>query len=217
MAQLLVLPVRFIALLCQRQQYALFNETVRVNQSLQEEIKRREHLELELKLQATTDPLTGLFNRRQYESLFQRELDRVRRHASALSLCVVDLDHFKKINDEHGHDVGDQVLKHVSRLFVDTLRNTDIVGRFGGEEFVLLLDNSDLAALHQCVERIRICFAQTCFKSTGNEVYCTLSAGLNLLGPGDSLEKVLNQADLALYRAKHNGRDRCEVYDEAYA
>ncbi|WP_339845045.1 GGDEF domain-containing protein [uncultured Halopseudomonas sp.] len=165
---------------------------------------------------ADTDSLTGLVNRRYFLSEAERRITLLT-PGQHLGIALIDLDNFKKINDLNGHAAGDEVLQGFARVALNNLRDEDMVARFGGEEFVLLLDNSDLAALHQCVERIRICFAQTCFKSTGNEVYCTLSAGLNLLGPGDSLEKVLNQADLALYRAKHNGRDRCEVYDEAYA
>ncbi|MFT6464188.1 GGDEF domain-containing protein [Halopseudomonas sp.] len=192
----------------QRQQYALFNETVRVNQSLQEEIKRREHLELELKLQATTDPLTGLFNRRQYESLFQRELDRVRRHASALSLCVVDLDHFKKINDEHGHDVGDQVLKHVSRLFVDTLRNTDIVGRFGGEEFILLLPDTDLRCAVQVLNRLRERLHSSLVPVEGLSIQLTATFAVTEVSKQDEgIEDVIRRADRALYDGKKAGRN----------
>lgn len=192
----------------QRQQYALFTETVRVNQALQEEIKRREQLELELKLQATTDPLTGLFNRRQYESLFQRELERVRRHAVALSLCVVDLDHFKKINDEHGHDAGDQVLKQVSRLFVDTLRNTDIVGRFGGEEFILLLPDTDLRCALLVLGRLRERLQSACVLTEGLSLQVTATFAVTEVTNQDvCIEDVIRRADRALYDGKKSGRN----------
>lgn len=192
----------------QRQQYALFIETVRVNQALQEEIKRREHLELELKIQATTDPLTGLFNRRQYESLFQRELERVRRHVVALSLCVVDLDHFKKINDEHGHDAGDQVLKQVSRLFVDTLRNTDIVGRFGGEEFILLLPDTDLRCALLVLGRLRERLQSACVPVEGLSLQITATFAVTEVTNLDvCIEDVIRRADRALYDGKKSGRN----------
>lgn len=193
----------------QRQQYALFTETVRVNQSLQEEIKRREQLELELKLQATTDPLTGLFNRRQYESLFVRELERVRRHGNALSLCVVDLDHFKKINDEHGHDAGDQVLKHVSRLFTDTLRNTDIIGRFGGEEFILLLPDTNLHCAVQVLNRLREHLQSASVPVERLNIQLTATFAVTEVSAADeTIEEVIRRADRALYDGKKAGRNR---------
>lgn len=192
----------------QRQQYALFTETVRVNESLQAEIKRREQLEAELNLQATTDPLTGLFNRRHYEALFHRELERVRRQGHALSLCVVDLDHFKKINDEHGHDVGDQVLKHVSRLFVDTLRNSDIVGRFGGEEFILLLPDTHLSCALQVVGRLRECLQQASVPVDGLNLKLTATFAVTEVNDqDDSIESVIRRADRALYEGKKTGRN----------
>ncbi len=165
---------------------------------------------------ADTDSLTGLANRRFFLNEAQRRLTLLMPGRS-MGIALIDLDNFKKINDMHGHATGDEVLQGFARIARHNLRDEDMVARFGGEEFVLLLANSDLAALHQCVERIRICFAQTCFEKDGREVYCTLSAGLNLLGPGDDLEQRLNQADQALYRAKNSGRDHCEVYDEAHA
>lgn len=192
-----------------RQQYALYSETVRINTSLQEEIKRREHLELELKLQATTDPLTGLFNRRHYEAMFRREQDRLQRHGAPLSLCVVDLDYFKKINDEHGHDMGDEVLKHVSHLFVDTLRHSDIVGRFGGEEFILLLPDTELANALQVVERLRGQLQSTCVACGDVQIMLTATFAVTQVTAEDSsIEEVIRRADKALYEGKKAGRNR---------
>lgn len=192
-----------------RQQYALFMETVQVNQSLQAEIKRREELEVELKLQATTDPLTGLLNRRQYETLFRREQERVRRHAGKLSLCVTDLDHFKKINDEYGHDVGDQVLRHISDLFVETLRHTDIVGRFGGEEFILLLPDTDLDNAMVVIDRLREKLQASPIEADGKEICITATFAVTEVTAEDvTIEDVIRRADKALYQGKEAGRNQ---------
>lgn len=195
--------------LSSRQQYALFMETVQVNQSLQAEIKRREALEVELKLQATTDPLTGLLNRRQYENLFSREQERVKRHGSKLSLCVADLDHFKRVNDEHGHDAGDQVLKHISDLFVDTLRHTDIVGRFGGEEFILLLPDTDLDNALTVISRLREKL-QASPVNVGDKVLQVTAtfAVTEVVAEDATIEDVIRRADKALYQGKEAGRNQ---------
>lgn len=195
--------------LASRQQYALFMETVEVNQSLQAEIKRREELEVELKLQATTDPLTGLLNRRQYETLFRREQERVRRHAGKLSLCVTDLDHFKRINDEHGHDAGDQVLKYISDLFVETLRHTDIVGRFGGEEFILLLPDTDRDNALIVIDRLREKLQASALTVEGKEIRITATFAVTEVTLEDkTIEDVIRRADKALYEGKAGGRNQ---------
>jgi diguanylate cyclase (GGDEF)-like protein len=192
-----------------RHQYALFIETVQVNQSLQAEIKRREELEVELKLQATTDPLTGLLNRRQYETLFRREQERVRRHASKLTLCVTDLDHFKKINDHYGHDAGDQVLKHISDLFVATLRHTDIVGRFGGEEFILLLPDTDLDNAMIVINRLREKLQASSVRADDHEIKITATFAVTEVTQDDAtIEDVIRRADKALYQGKEAGRNQ---------
>ncbi len=165
---------------------------------------------------ADTDSLTGLANRRYFLSEAKRRITLLG-PGRKIGIALIDLDNFKTINDVHGHAKGDEVLQGFARVARSNLRDKDMVARFGGEEFVVLLDNSDLAALHQCVDRIRTCFAQTCFSCPGEDVYCTLSAGLNLVGFDEDLEKRLNQADEALYRAKGTGRNRCEVYEDAYA
>jgi diguanylate cyclase (GGDEF)-like protein len=193
----------------QRQQYALFIETVQINQSLQLEIKRREELEVELKLQATTDPLTGLFNRRQYEMLFRREMERVSRHGSELSLCVVDLDHFKRINDQYGHDLGDQVLKQVARLFTDTLRHSDIVGRFGGEEFILLLPDTSIDSALLVVGRLRALLEDEVVESEDEKVSITATFAVTQVSNDDAaIEDVIRRADKGLYEGKAAGRNR---------
>lgn len=212
---LLCLPtvVGFIAALrlqiVQRQQFALHSEMLEINASLQHEIERRESLEVELQRQATTDPLTGLYNRRQYELLFHRERERSRRLGTQLSLCVLDLDHFKQINDTHGHDVGDEVLRHVAALFGQALRQTDIIGRFGGEEFILLLPETSLAQAANLVDRLRQCLEQAPVETEGELIHVTATFGLTeVRGEDANIEDVVKRADRALYHGKQSGRNR---------
>ncbi len=193
----------------QRQQFALHSEMLEINASLQHEIERRESLEVELQKQATTDALTGLFNRRQYELLFHRERERSRRLGTRLSLCVLDLDHFKQINDTHGHDVGDQVLRHVAALCTQKLRQTDIVGRFGGEEFILLLPETDLERAERLVNRLRQCLEQAPVQAEGETIRVTATFGLTEVQAQDAnIEEAVKRADRALYKGKQGGRNR---------
>lgn len=212
---ILCLPtvVGFVAALrlqtVQRRQFALLTEMSDINRSLQLEIERREELEGELKRQATTDPLTGLFNRRQYEMLFHRERERSRRLDVPLSLCVLDLDHFKNINDRYGHDVGDQVLRHVAALLVNTLRQTDIVGRFGGEEFILLLPETDLDQASSMVNRLRLQLQDAPLETDAGNISLTATFGLTEVYTGDSeIEAAVKRADKALYDGKQRGRNQ---------
>ncbi|MEH6799807.1 MAG: GGDEF domain-containing protein [Pseudomonadales bacterium] len=193
----------------QRQQYALFDQVSSINRNLQSEIKRREALEEELKRQATTDPLTGLFNRRQYEMLFNRERERCNRQQKHISLCVVDLDHFKRINDKYGHDVGDLALRHSADLFSRTLRQSDVVGRFGGEEFVLILPDTDLEQAVAVVNRLREELESSPLQSPEGEIKLTATFGVTqVIGGEESIEKVIKRADKGLYEGKGAGRNR---------
>ncbi|EZQ19285.1 hypothetical protein CF98_02100 [Halopseudomonas bauzanensis] len=170
----------------------------------------------ELQNLATTDVLTGLPNRRHFLDEAQRRMT-LQRDGQTLGLALIDLDHFKRINDLYGHSAGDEVLQGFARIARANLRGEDMVARFGGEEFVLLLSNCDLSSLQHCVERIRLNLARTSFPSLPDEVYCTLSAGLCLIQPEDSLELRISQADEALYRAKAGGRNCSQTHQDAYA
>lgn len=195
--------------LSQRRQYALLMQVVSSNRDLQDEIKRREALEAELKRQATTDPLTGLFNRRQYEMLFQRERERCNRLHQQMSLCIMDLDHFKRINDEHGHDVGDAVLRHVAQQLSCSLRHSDVVGRFGGEEFVLVLPDTGLEQAVAVLNRLREDLAATPVPVNGQLLRVSATFGVTEVQEGDAeLEDILKRADRALYEGKGAGRNR---------
>jgi diguanylate cyclase (GGDEF)-like protein len=156
-----------------------------------------------------TDELTGLFNRRHFLRLAGRELDSLapnRQHG----LALIDLDHFKRINDVHGHAAGDRVLQTFAAVARACLRDGDVLARYGGEEFVLLLPNCDADRLTACCERLREAFA--CAEPVGVQVErLSLSAGMTLLVAGEDLDDALQRADQALYRAKRGGRNRCDA------
>ncbi|CAD5105979.1 GGDEF domain-containing protein [Zestomonas carbonaria] len=156
-----------------------------------------------------TDELTGLFNRRHFLRLAEREqanLEPGKQHG----LALIDLDHFKQINDQHGHASGDRVLQTFAAVARACLRDGDILARYGGEEFVLLLPDTDADQFTACCERLREAFANA--EPVGVAVDClSLSVGMTLLVPGDDLDDALQRADQALYRAKRSGRNRCDA------
>ncbi|MGE0191635.1 MAG: diguanylate cyclase [Planctomycetota bacterium] len=161
------------------------------------------------------DALTGLPNRRAFERAFARELERARRARRGLGLAVVDIDHFKAVNDELGHDLGDVVLREVARRLADALRETDLVARWGGEEFILLLPEVEAGAdegLGLAVERVRERVAAFPVELGGDRPprTVTVSIGLASLARGDQTADLMRRADQALYRAKRAGRNRVE-------
>ncbi len=156
---------------------------------------------------AATDELTGLFNRRHFLRLAKRELASLR-EGRELGLALIDLDHFKRINDVHGHAAGDRVLQTFASVAQACLRDGDVIARYGGEEFVLLLPNAEAGQLAACCERLREAFSQA--EPLGVQVGpLSLSVGMTLLGRGDDLDAALQRADQALYQAKGSGRNRC--------
>jgi len=161
-------------------------------------------LQEELLRQATRDPLTGLLNRRAFFERMGQELERSRRHDQDLTLALLDLDHFKRVNDNHGHLVGDEVLQSFAAHLVATLRTVDIVGRYGGEEFVVLMPEVGPQLASIGLERCRVGMA-SCPWPEGLQV--TFSCGLTTARGGD-VERMLQEADAALYRAKAAGRNR---------
>lgn len=165
---------------------------------------------------AATDGLTGLANRRHFLAEAERRMHLLP-PGKALGIALIDLDHFKAINDSYGHAAGDEVLQRFAQLARENLREEDLVARFGGEEFILLLNKTDLPMFQQCVERIRETFARVRFDHLPPESRQTFSAGLTMVKAGDCLEKRILQADQALYRAKESGRNRCETHESAHA
>jgi diguanylate cyclase (GGDEF)-like protein len=166
-----------------------------------------------LRAQAVRDPLTGLFNRQYLDETLLRELRQSRRRKAPLSLGMLDIDHFKIFNDTYGHAAGDEVLKELGKLLRDTVRTSDIACRYGGEEFVLVLLDADLAAALPSVERIFLEIKRKQCVYRGQTLpSITLSAGLAQYPVhGTSPEELLRAADEAMYAAKNAGRDRIEI------
>ena len=163
-----------------------------------------------LREQATTDSLTGLANRKTILETLGKELERCRRSAAACAVLFVDLDHFKHVNDTHGHPAGDEVLRQAASTMRAILRPYDLVGRYGGEEFVVVLPACDTAGAKAAAERLRASVAGTAIAVGGVSLRVTCSLGIAV---GDSengwdRDRVLNAADAAMYRAKRAGRDR---------
>ena len=157
---------------------------------------------------ATHDELTGLANRRRMTELMDAEWQRCQRNARPLILALLDLDHFKRINDTHGHAVGDQVLQTFTRSVQATLRSTDVLARWGGEEFVLMLYDTDPACARPLLDRVRTSARTQETLVAGLALQITVSIGLAISHAGESVEQILERADEALYQAKAAGRNR---------
>jgi diguanylate cyclase len=157
------------------------------------------------------DPLTGLYNRLGYMEGIAREFARRKRQGGPLSLAVFDLDHFKAINDRFGHATGDKVLTSMASLLRKHVRTVDLICRFGGEEFVLLMPDTNLQAAATVAEKLRATVAGSQFRFKETPVPVTMSCGLSTFRDDDSVEDVFERADRALYRAKNEGRNRCCV------
>jgi diguanylate cyclase (GGDEF)-like protein len=160
-------------------------------------------------LRARTDELTGLHNRRHFFELGEREHSVARRHGRPLSVIMIDIDHFKRVNDTFGHQAGDEVLAHVARIVAAHRRSGDIVARYGGEEFVLLLPETTAEQAYLVAEQLRGAIAATGLDTPGGRATFTISGGVTGLGgDGQSLEELIRRADRALYAAKAQGRNR---------
>lgn len=161
---------------------------------------------------ATTDELTGALNRRQFFTLGEREVKKAKRHERPLCAIMLDVDHFKKVNDTYGHKGGDDVLAEVARRISDSVRAVDVFGRYGGEEFAVIVPDTGLAATRDNVaERLRQVIAATPVASSAGQVTVTASLGVAELGPGEDMSAMLERADAALYEAKRSGRNRVVV------
>lgn len=180
-----------------------------------QDITGRKKKEMKLFDQATRDPLTNCYNRRQFEELAMKEVQRSRRYDHPFCLFMIDADHFKNVNDTHGHAVGDLVLQALANCCRMTLRESDIVARFGGEEFVILLPEVSLENAHRVAERLRIKISKIVVKNEQNEdVRFTVSIGLVSSTVTDNIEEMLKMADEALYVAKENGRNKVIIRNE---
>lgn len=182
----------------------------RVAEMEQEAQVFRDHLE-EQRQKALIDPLTGLPNRAGWSERLELEVARWQRYGGELLLAVLDVDHFKRINDGYGHLAGDKVLKIIASELGKRLRKTDFIARFGGEEFVLLVPTTPLAGGQQLMETLRTAIEACPFHFRGERVTITLSGGITAFAAGESAEQVFERADQALYRAKGAGRNRILV------
>jgi len=165
---------------------------------------------------SVTDPLTGTFNRRTFLELGAREIARTRRAKGALSLLMLDLDHFKKVNDQYGHQAGDVALKSVVEALQGCLRREDLVVRYGGEEFCVLLPDVELDNAAILAERVRAAVELNGFSYGGKQIPLTMSVGVAMLirDSAEDIERLVNRADEALYSAKASGRNRVAIYPE---
>jgi two-component system cell cycle response regulator len=171
----------------------------------------------EMLFRATHDSLTSIWNRASILSLMRRELERSFRERTATSILLCDVDHFKRINDNHGHLVGDTVLQEVAKRLTSAVRPYDAVGRYGGEEFLILLSHCDNSALGSRSEDVRATIVAAPIVTGAEELSVSVSIGAVTCRhwePGVPLERVLAQTDAALYRAKTEGRNRTAIADE---
>lgn len=162
---------------------------------------------------ATLDELTGLYNRRYFMEALERERSRAERHGKALSLCMMDLDFVKRVNDNLGHNARDLVLADMGRIIREWSRQSDIPCRYGGEEFAVILPETDLEGARVACERLRLMVAENRVPWRTGPIQITMSIGVtqNKTGAGDSIRKLIDRADEALYRAKESGRNQVKV------
>lgn len=187
-------------------------------EQLQVEIEERKQAESIIRAQqkrlehiAHIDSLSGLFNRRYLFERAHEELERALRHNLNLSAMLIDIDHFKSINDTYGHPVGDEVIQQVGELCQESLRGSDLLGRYGGEEFAIFLPETDLSQAYQLAERLRSLVESHIFQTGKGELSITCSIGVASLAPTHpSLDKLFERTDQALYTAKRQGRNRVE-------
>jgi diguanylate cyclase (GGDEF)-like protein len=166
-----------------------------------------------LELLSITDGLTKLFNHRHFQDELARAFEESQRYQRPLSLAIIDIDFFKKINDAHGHAIGDEVLKGVSRMFHDSIRGTDLVARYGGEEFAVMMPETELADAVTFAEKIRSLIETTPIDTPAGPLSATVSIGLSSV-PHSRIrhaKELIVQADKALYRAKRNGRNQVQA------
>jgi len=201
---------------------ALCSMDTKVRQLSDAQIKILEDLaklvvdELELRLLASTDSLTGAMSRRSFYDQTAREIARAKRHGVHLSCALIDVDHFKSINDTHGHGVGDLVLKRVVSICKSELRASDYIGRVGGEEFAIMLPETLLATAIEVADRLRKALEATTIEVSGQSVHVTASIGVTeCTGAEQNTDLLLQHADAAMYQAKSAGRNRVVCYSKS--
>lgn len=185
----------------------MLDDTRHEIESLREELDRTRQ-------QATTDSLTGLLNRRGFETALQLACTEASHHRQALTLLMIDIDHFKQINDTYGHLTGDKVLRNVGTILSANIKGKDTVGRFGGEEFAVLLTSTQLGNAHQVAEILRRNIERSKLRHVAgddNVVQVTVSIGVTEYMPGENTDDLVKRADEAMYQSKHQGRNRISL------
>ena len=165
----------------------------------------------QLRVEASHDALTGLLNRAAFFEGFQKEVARARRYGMPVAVVMADLDHFKMVNDRYGHPTGDLVLRETARRLRASLRSSDVIGRYGGEEFVVVAPDCGMDDAHTLAERFRSTICSLPFDVPGGAVSVTMSVGVAATSDMDDADRLIRVADEALYRAKHAGRNRVEL------
>lgn len=180
------------------------------------DITKMHFVQERLEIEATTDPLTGLFNRRFFFKLADKFLSESIRHNKSLSLIMLDIDLFKEINDKYGHPIGDQIIQFVASKAKNLLRKEDIIARVGGEEYVVLLPNTDGKSALLIAEKIRLTIDSQCFKKNSLEtIYPKISLGVATYTEGDSeFHEIYARSDKALYQAKFSGRNKSCILEK---
>ena len=189
-------------------------EASRAVQAAQDRIERIGADLQAMKLIANRDALTGLLNRRAFLPLAKDALGDFRRVQRPLSVLMIDIDHFKRVNDRYGHPAGDVVIRKVGTIINDTIRTTDKVARFGGEEFVVLLNDNNAAGAAIIAERIRQTVASTVFEADNDRLLATISIGIAEAEKFDTdIDRIIERADRALYEAKSRGRNCVHTFE----
>ena len=163
---------------------------------------------------AVRDPLTGVNNRSSFREVLDREVDLSRRHGAPLSLIMLDVDRFKSINDKHGHMVGDMALKSIANCMRSCIRESDVLFRYGGEEFCIALANTNLAGARKLAERVRRALEILVVRTSGVRLHVTASFGVATLSGDDDAAHLVEKADHSLYRAKAQGRNRIAAHED---
>ena len=192
------LSVCFISSICEYSRYHSYN--------LLKELQRK------IQLEANTDELTGLHNRRYMYQQLDRMIKKIKRYKRPYSLLLCDLDHFKSINDDHGHSCGDMVLVETASRMKSSLRNEDIAARWGGEEFLIILPETDSTAAYRVAEKLRRQLSEQTFNCNDKQLKISMSIGVLQVNVNARKEDLLNQVDDALYKAKHLGRNCTHIY-----
>lgn len=195
-------------LFCRNLLFMMISRLRNSNMSISESFKKQR----EYQLTAVIDELTGLYNRRWLREILVRQMKRSLVNGDPLSLLLIDVDHFKMINDDHGHAIGDQVLRGLAGVMMNGVRPTDLVARYGGEEFVIVLPGTDLAGARVAAGRTRrmIAAAKLITADAAASPVTTVSIGVAQMRETESMDDLITRADAALYLAKNNGRNRVE-------